>query len=88
MLVFKDFAEEKEVSGTDLASVLVNLEEKKRSEIMKVMENERELAKVPIKKEDVELITKEMEVTKQVAERTLRKNGGDLASALLALVHS
>lgn len=55
---------------------------------MKIVEKERELAKVPIKKEDVELIIRELEVTKQIAERTLRESGGNLESALTTLVHS
>nr|XP_039252093.1 huntingtin-interacting protein K-like [Styela clava] len=81
-----DFAEEKEISGTDLTSLLANLGTERQKKKILQLEREKELAKVPIKKEDVELIINELEVTKQNAERTLRENGGNLVAALTALV--
>lgn len=83
-----DFAEEKEISGTNLSNVLATLSTEKRNEKLKLIEREKELAKVPIKKEDVELIIREMEVTKTQAERTLRQNEGNVVAALTALVNS
>ena len=46
-----------------------------------------ELAKVAIKKTDVELIMRELEVTKQVAERSLREHKGSLHQTLIALTN-
>ncbi|XP_018898852.1 huntingtin-interacting protein K isoform X1 [Bemisia tabaci] len=47
---------------------------------------ESELAKIQIKKEDVDLIVKEMEISRTTAERTLREHSGDVVKALTALV--
>ena len=41
-----------------------------------------------IKDEDLNTIKDECELTKELAERLLRKNGGDLKKALLAYVRS
>jgi len=48
---------------------------------------DRELAKVAIKKSDVELIMRELEVTKQIAERSLREHQGCLQPTLVALTN-
>jgi len=45
----------------------------------------RELAKVVIKKEDVELIMKEMEISRSTAELKLRECHGSVVEALIAL---
>lgn len=47
---------------------------------------EKQLAAVKVKKEDVELIAREMELTNQVAERKLREADGDVVQCLTALV--
>ena len=41
-----------------------------------------------VKKEDVELIMKEMELSHDKADRALREHGGDVVEALTALVNS
>ena len=48
---------------------------------------ERELAKVSIKKEDVDLISEEMEISKTKAERTLREHQGNVVQALASLTN-
>jgi len=48
---------------------------------------ERELAKVVISKEHVDLIMHEMELPKDQTERILREHGGDVVKALAALVN-
>uniref|UniRef100_A0A672KI69 Huntingtin-interacting protein K-like n=1 Tax=Sinocyclocheilus grahami TaxID=75366 RepID=A0A672KI69_SINGR len=50
-------------------------------------EREKELAKVTIKKEDVELIMGEMEISRAVAERSLREHMGNVVEALIALTN-
>lgn len=45
----------------------------------------KELAKVTIKKEDVELIMNELDIPKSQAELTLRENEGDIVKALITL---
>ena len=56
-------------------------------EAAKRMAREKELAKVSIKKEDVELIVKEMEISKDKAERTLREHAGNIVEALASLTN-
>ena len=56
-------------------------------EAAKRMAREKELAKVSIKKEDVELIVKEMEISKDKAERTLREHTGNIVEALASLTN-
>ena len=48
---------------------------------------EKELAKVSIKKEDVDLIVEEMEISKTLAERTLREHAGNVVEALASLTN-
>lgn len=48
---------------------------------------ERELSKVPIEKEDVDLIVNEFEIPKAKAERTLREHGGNVVEALASLTN-
>ncbi|TTN67650.1 Huntingtin-interacting protein K [Bagarius yarrelli] len=58
-----------------------------REQKAKKQEREKELAKVTIKKEDVELIMAEMEITRGVAERSLREHMGNVVEALIALTN-
>ena len=48
---------------------------------------EKELAKVSITKEDVDLIVEEMEISKTIAERTLREHAGNVVEALASLTN-
>ncbi|XP_064389392.1 huntingtin-interacting protein K-like [Halichondria panicea] len=49
------------------------------------LKRDQELAKVVIKKQEVELIMTELDVSKATAERTLREHKGDIIKALHAL---
>ena len=59
-----DYAEDKEIVSTDNGFEEAIVAIRKKQEQMKAdkLARERELAKVPIKKEDVELIMTEMEI--------------------------
>ena len=48
---------------------------------------EKELSKIKILKEDVDLIVQEMEIPQSVAERKLREHRGDVVEALVALTN-
>ena len=48
---------------------------------------EKELAKVSITQENVDLIVAEMEISKVKAERTLREHKGNIVEALAALTN-
>uniref|UniRef100_A0A803WDF0 Huntingtin interacting protein K n=1 Tax=Ficedula albicollis TaxID=59894 RepID=A0A803WDF0_FICAL len=50
-------------------------------------EREKELAKVTIKKEDLELIMTEMEISRAAAERSLREHMGNVVEALITLTN-
>ena len=63
------------------------LDNKQVEEAAKRVEKEKELAKVSIRKEDVDLIADEMEISKSKAERTLREHAGDVVEALAVLTN-
>ncbi|KAJ3239844.1 hypothetical protein HDU78_002621 [Chytriomyces hyalinus] len=52
------------------------------------MNRERELAKVAVTGEDIELIVSELELSKTAAEKLLRENGGNVDSALRAFIEA
>lgn len=80
-----DYAEEEEIGSVDVNNVnAINQIEAQRSK--ETQAREEELAKVKITKEDVELIIKELEITKQQAELALRQSSGDVVQALVGLL--
>ncbi|XP_071479751.1 huntingtin-interacting protein K-like [Diadema setosum] len=82
-----DYAEENVISGQDMSTALAALGGERTKEQTARAERERELAKVTIKKTDVDLIIQEMEISRSEAERSLRENKGDVVQALLQLVN-
>jgi NACalpha-BTF3-like transcription factor len=54
--------------------------------VNRVVRSEKQLAAVKVKKEDVELIAREMEMTVQQADRKLREADGDVVKCLTAMV--
>ena len=81
-----DFVEQKELDSAKasqaIASITSNLKVDREAEAAR----ERELAAVSIEQADVDLIAAEMELGKEVAERTLREHKGDVVQALNTLV--
>merc|ERR1711970_1146969 len=71
-----NFAEEKEIKSD--ANILSVINEVKKEEVAKKKARDQELNKVAIRKQDVEMIMRELEITKQVAERSLREHKGNL----------
>lgn len=59
--------------------------ERKSKENAEREARKKELDKVVIRKEDVELIMNEMEIPRNQAELSLRENKGDVVKALVAL---
>lgn len=82
-----DYAEEKEISSSDLETAMSVIGDRRSREQKAKQEREKELAKVTIKKEDVELIMSEMEISRSVAERSLREHLGNVVEALVALTN-
>ncbi|XP_044742576.1 huntingtin-interacting protein K [Chrysoperla carnea] len=80
-----DYAEEKEISSQDFSGALSLIGDRRNKEAAEKQARERELLKVSIKKEDVDLIVKELEISRLVAERTLREHHGNIVEALVAL---
>ncbi|XP_046851120.1 huntingtin-interacting protein K-like, partial [Xenia sp. Carnegie-2017] len=74
-----DYEEDKEISPVNIKFEV--------TETFKQTSREKELAKVSIKKEDVVLIMKEMEISKSEAEWSLRSNGSDVVRALISLTN-
>merc|ERR1711915_521235 len=85
-----DYAEEKEIlsTGNELEDAIVAIRNKQAQKTAEKLARERELAKVTVSKEDIDLIVTEMEISKDAADRTLREHGGDVVSALTALINS
>merc|ERR1712168_301012 len=85
-----DYAEEKEIlsTGNELEDAIVAIRNKQALKTAEKLARERELAKVAISREHVELIMTELELPKEKAERTLREHGGDVVQALTALVNA
>ncbi|XP_069758519.1 huntingtin-interacting protein K [Narcine bancroftii] len=80
-----DYAEEKEILSSDLETAMSVIGDRRSREQKAKQEREKELAKVIIKKEDVELIMNEMEISRTAAERSLREHLGNVVEALIAL---
>jgi len=85
-----DYAEDQEIlsTGNELEDAIVAIRNKQAQKTAEKLARERELAKVVISKEHVDLIMHEMELPKDKAERTLREHGGDVVKALTALVNA
>lgn len=80
-----DYAEEKEICSVNPNNLqAINLIEAKRTK--EALAREEELAKVNITKDDVELIARELEITKQQSELALRQSNGDVVQAFVRLL--
>lgn len=82
-----DYAEEKEISPQDVAGAISAIGDQREKAALEKQAREKELLKVSIKKEDVDLIVREMEITRTLAERTLREYHGNVVNALIALTN-
>uniref|UniRef100_UPI00398E8FC3 huntingtin-interacting protein K-like n=1 Tax=Pristiophorus japonicus TaxID=55135 RepID=UPI00398E8FC3 len=77
--------EKKEILSSDLETTMSVIGDRRSQEQKAKQEREKELAKVTIKKEDVEVIMNEMEISRSAAERSLREHLGNVVEALIAL---
>merc|ERR1712141_118221 len=84
-----DYAEEKEItsSSTELTDAIANIRTKQAAASAEKLAREKELAKVSIKNEDVDLIVQELEIPKAKAERTLREFQGNIVEAMASLTN-
>ncbi|XP_019870208.2 huntingtin-interacting protein K [Aethina tumida] len=82
-----DYAEEKEINTQDMANAISAIGDRRNKEALEKQAREKELMKVSIKKEDVDLIVREMEISRSIAEHTLREYHGNVVNALIALTN-
>ncbi|KAG7190082.1 hypothetical protein KM043_006218 [Ampulex compressa] len=83
-----DYAEEKEISSSEGISCAMSIiGDWRNKEAAQKKAKEKELLKVVIKKEDVDLIMREMEINRNLAEQTLREHRGDVVEALITLTN-
>ncbi|VDI24206.1 huntingtin-interacting protein K-like [Mytilus galloprovincialis] len=82
-----DFVEETEISAQSIGDAMNKLTEKKTKERAEFIAREKELSKIKISKEDVDLIVLEMEIGRSLAERKLREHKGDIVEALVELTN-
>uniref|UniRef100_A0A1A9W9F1 Nascent polypeptide-associated complex subunit alpha-like UBA domain-containing protein n=1 Tax=Glossina brevipalpis TaxID=37001 RepID=A0A1A9W9F1_9MUSC len=84
-----DYAEEKEIStAANISSAVEQFGNQRQKEDELKVAKEKELQKVQVKKEDIELIMNEMLITKTQAEKVLREQRGDVVAALEAIIAS
>uniref|UniRef100_U5EV82 Putative huntingtin n=1 Tax=Corethrella appendiculata TaxID=1370023 RepID=U5EV82_9DIPT len=82
-----DYAEEKEILSNHITNAANLFADKRNKENEEKLAKERELQKVQVKKEDIEIIIREMEVSRSVAEETLRVHRGNIVAALESLTN-
>lgn len=80
-----DYAEEKEISSQDISRALSLIGDRRNKEAAERLEKEKELQNVTVKKDDIDIIVKELEISRSLAERTLREHSGNLVAALTTL---
>lgn len=83
-----DYAEEKEITGEHLNNAISAISSIHQKDADQKAQREKLLSSVKVKKEDVELISTELEIAKQNAERLLKEHNGDVAAALSAFVNA
>ena len=81
-----DYEEDKEVSSSDIANAVSLIEGRHSEERIEKAKREKELAQVKIRKEDVDLIVDQMEISQSIAEKRLREHKGDVVEALVSLL--
>jgi len=81
-----DYEEDKEISDKNIVDAISIIEGQRNEENLRSAAKEKLLSMVKVKKEDIELIIKEMEVSHSIAERKLREANGDVVEALCILV--
>ncbi|CAI9739566.1 Hypothetical predicted protein [Octopus vulgaris] len=82
-----DFVEEYEISSYSIQDAMKVMNDRKTKEVSEKQEKEKELSKVKINKEDVDLIVEEFEISRMMAERKLREHKGRIVDALVALTN-
>lgn len=82
-----DYAEEKEFLSQDVTDAITAIGDIRNKEALEKQAREKELLKVSIKKEDVDLIVNEMEIPRAKAERFLREYRGNVVEALISLTN-
>lgn len=82
-----DFVEEYEISANSIQDAMKVVSDRKTKEVTEKQEKEKELSKVKINKEDVDLIVEELEISRMQAERKLREHKGKVVEALIALTN-
>ncbi|KAH3753586.1 huntingtin-interacting protein K-like [Dreissena polymorpha] len=82
-----DYVEETEISSQDIGEAIRVANDENQKKNVAKKEKEKELSKIKISKEDVDLIVKEMEITRLMAERMLREHRGNVVDALIELTN-
>ncbi|XP_041375331.1 huntingtin-interacting protein K-like [Gigantopelta aegis] len=82
-----DYVEETEISAQSIGDAMRVVNVRKAQEVSEKQAKEKELSKVKISKEDVDIIVREMEIPRLHAERCLREYKGNVVEALVALTN-
>uniref|UniRef100_A0A5F4WB25 Nascent polypeptide-associated complex subunit alpha-like UBA domain-containing protein n=1 Tax=Callithrix jacchus TaxID=9483 RepID=A0A5F4WB25_CALJA len=82
-----DYPEGKEIQSPNVETAMSVIGDRRPREQKAKQERDKELAKVTIKKDDLELTMTEMEISAAAAERSLREHTGNAVAALIALTN-
>ncbi|XP_062511669.1 huntingtin-interacting protein K-like [Corticium candelabrum] len=82
-----DYVEDSEIKDKDIGKRISLIASRRAKEAEERQRREKELSKVPINKEDVELIMNDLEMSRSQAERQLREHDGDLIATLVTLTN-
>ncbi|KAJ6216435.1 hypothetical protein RDWZM_007592 [Blomia tropicalis] len=74
-------------STKEISGAMSIIDSKRSKEDAERVARQRELAKVTIRKEDLDLIMHEMEISKSEAELKLRQAMGDVVQALVTIIN-
>ncbi|KAK9845705.1 hypothetical protein WJX81_000106 [Elliptochloris bilobata] len=77
-----DHVEERELDHAKAEKAMANLNAAQQAKREAQLSRDKELSAVKLRKEDIELIMKEYEIEKKLAERRLREHSGNLRAAL------
>merc|ERR1711894_585839 len=82
-----DYVEEEEISHQNIGDAMKAMSEKQSQDAAAKQQREKELSKVKITNEDVDLIVQEMEISRMAAERKLREHQGNVVATLIELTN-
>jgi len=83
-----DRVDDEEIGSEQIGNALTTINDKRHRDESKRQAAQAEFANVKIRKEDVETLIQEFELSKSKAEKVLRQHHGDFSATLKTLVNA